>query len=74
MPKTFTSVVTSVILKALLEKAFRLTVKGEVLSGNATTLEAYPAFNPTATSGAKYNESVVEDKITTLVPSSERPV
>src|SRR5690554_4799050 len=66
---TFTSEVNSVTLKPLLENALRFTWKGLVETGNATTFEAYPASKPTATIGAIYNESVVEDKITTLALS-----
>ncbi len=40
IPNTFTAVLISVKLNALFEKAVLLTWKGEVLSGNATTLDA----------------------------------
>src|SRR5690606_36347263 len=66
---TFTSEVNSVTLNPLLEKALRLTWNGLVETGNATTFDAYPASKPTATIGAKYKESVVDDKTTTFAPS-----
>ena len=52
-PITFTAVLISELLNALLEKDFLLTTKGAVVLGKATTLVAKPAFKLTATSGAK---------------------
>ena len=68
-PITLTAVDISVWLKALLEKAFLFTVKGCVLLGTSTTLEAYPAFNCAATIGATYNPFELESIITTSAAS-----
>ena len=62
----FTSVVISVIEKALFEKCIFFTWKGEVLSGKAITFEAKPASKLIATKGAICKLSVVEAKTITF--------
>src|SRR5690606_23489396 len=68
-PKTFTSVSIWVMLNALFENALRFTWNGAVETGKPTTFEAYPASSETATSGARYKLSVVDDNNTSLVLS-----
>src|SRR5690606_9606051 len=68
-PTIFTSVSMLVKLKALLVKAVRFTVKGDVLVGASTTFDAYPASRFTANRGAKYLLSAVWLNITIFVPS-----
>mmetsp|Transcript_3334 Transcript_3334/g.7844 ORF Transcript_3334/g.7844 Transcript_3334/m.7844 type:complete len:245 (-) Transcript_3334:916-1650(-) len=68
-PIIFTSELSSVILNALFVNAVLFTVKGLVLVGAATTLEAYPASKFTAKIGANVLLSALELTITTFDPS-----
>jgi hypothetical protein len=67
-PRTFTSVLISVVLNALFEKAFLFTER-EICLKESTTFDAKPASKATATSDERYILSVVDESKMTFALS-----